>query len=197
MTARASRFVGPVGQPGGDHSGFAIAKDRDRVAARSAAGGIWVTRHAAEARWQESIPGTELTDPSWHRDGTLWTFDRHNGQVLRSHPAVSRGPEHVAAPALQGMDVTSLRMARDGVRVAVRIGTRQVQVGALNGGGAGAMLSNFHLLTMAERDDKIIDIAWGTVTTCWCSSRPRRARWSRRSTSATARPPSSRPPASS
>jgi hypothetical protein len=154
-------LVGPAGQPGGDHSGFAIAKDRDRVAARSAAGGIWVTRHAPEARWQESIPGTELTDPSWHRDGTLWTFDRHNGQVLRSHPAVSRGPEHVAAPALQGMDVTSLRMARDGVRVAVRIGTGQVQVGALNGGGAGAMLSNFHLLAMAERDDKILDIAWG------------------------------------
>ena len=154
-------LVGPAGQPGGDHSGFAIAKDRDRVAARSAAGGIWVTRHASEARWQESIPGTELTDPSWHRDGTRWTFDRHNGQVLRSHPAVSRGPEHVAAPALQGMDVTSLRMATNGVRVAVLIGTRQVQVGARNGGGAGAMLSNFHLLTMAERDDKIIDIAWG------------------------------------
>jgi hypothetical protein len=59
------------------------------------------------------------------------------------------------------MDVTSLRMARDGVRVAVRIGTGQVQVGALAGGGAGAMLSNFHLLTMAERDDEILDIAWG------------------------------------
>ncbi|WP_336207785.1 LpqB family beta-propeller domain-containing protein [Nonomuraea sp. LPB2021202275-12-8] len=154
-------LAGPAGQPGELYSGFAISKDRDRIAARATSGGIWVTRHAADARWQESIPGTKLTDPSWHRDGSLWTFDRQNGGVLRSHPAVSRAAEHVAAPALQGLDVTSLRMARDGVRVAVRIGTKEVQVGALAGGGAGTMLSNFHPLTSAEGDDEIRDIAWG------------------------------------
>ena len=153
-------LAGPAGQQGEVHSGFAISGDRARVAAKSAAGGIWVTRNAADGRWQESIPGADLTDPSWHRDGTLWTYDGKAGVVLRSHPVVSRGPEQVAAPALQGLDVSALRMARDGVRVAVRIGRKQVQVGALTGGGVSTMLSNFQTLTSAQGDDEILDIAW-------------------------------------
>ncbi|MGW0478199.1 LpqB family beta-propeller domain-containing protein [Nonomuraea sp. NPDC003214] len=153
-------LAGPAGQPGETYSGFAVSKDRDRVAARSTEGGIWVTRHAADGRWQQSIPGEKLTDPSWHRDGSLWTYDQQSGSVLRSYPSVSRGPEHVAAPALQGLDVTSLRMSRDGVRVAVLVGKKQVQVGALAGGGAGAMLSNFQTLISAEGEDEIRDIAW-------------------------------------
>ncbi|WP_049564687.1 LpqB family beta-propeller domain-containing protein [Nonomuraea sp. SBT364] len=155
-------LVGPAGQPGETYSGFAISKDRDRIAALSTEGGIWVTRHAADGRWQQSIPGGtgKLTEPSWHRDGSLWTYDRQSGSVLRSYPSVGKGPEHVAAPALQGLDVTSLRMSRDGVRVAVRVGMKQVQVGALAGGGAGAMLSNFQTLISAEGDDEIRDIAW-------------------------------------
>lgn len=152
--------AGPAGQPAPAYSGFAVSKDRDRVAARSAAGGIWVTRHSLDGRWQQSIPGTDLTSPSWHRDGSLWTFDRQAGAVIRSHPVVGRGPERVAAPALQGMDVTALRIGRDGVRVAVMVGTSKVMVGALTGGGAGDMLSNFQTLTSAQGDDQIVDIAW-------------------------------------
>jgi len=152
--------TGPAGQPSQGYTGFAVSKDRDRIAARSAAGGIWVTRHSPDGRWQESIPGADLTDPSWHRDGSLWTFDRQNDAVIRSHPAVGRGPERVAAPALQGLDVTALRMARDGVRVAVTIGSDRVQVGALTGGGGNAMLSNFQTLLTATGGDEIVDIAW-------------------------------------
>ncbi|MFC5815353.1 LpqB family beta-propeller domain-containing protein [Nonomuraea harbinensis] len=152
--------TGPAGQPSQGYTGFAVSKDRDRIAARSAAGGIWVTRHSPDGRWQESIPGADLTDPSWHRDGSLWTFDRQNGEVIRSHPVVGRGPERVAAPALQGLNVTSLRMARNGVRVAVEIGDNRVQVGALTGGGGNAMLSNFETLTTVSGGDEIVDIAW-------------------------------------
>ncbi|MGI5269303.1 LpqB family beta-propeller domain-containing protein [Nonomuraea sp. CA-218870] len=152
--------TGPAGQPSEGYTGFAISKDRDRIAARSAAGGIWVTRHSPDGRWQESIPGPDLTDPSWHRDGSLWTFDRRNDAVIRSHPVVGRGPERIAAPALRGQDVTSLRMARDGVRVAVTVGDSEVQVGALTGGGGNAMLSNFQTLTTVSGGDEIVDIAW-------------------------------------
>lgn len=152
--------AGPAGQPNHGYTGFAMSKDRDRIAARSAAGGIWVTRHALDGRWEESIPGADLTDPSWHRDGSLWTFDRQNGEVIRSHPITGGGPERVAAPALQGLNVTSLRMARNGVRVAVTVGSSRVQVGALTGGGGNAMLSNFQTLTTVSGSDEILDIAW-------------------------------------
>jgi hypothetical protein len=153
--------AGPAGQPNSVYSHFAVSGGDQYVAALSSAGGIWVSPVAADGRWQEWVPGGphDLTDPSWHRDGTLWTYDRRHGAVLRSDPAIGRGPERVAAPSLDGFDVTRLRVARDGVRVAVTVGKNEIRVGAITGVGPSVMLSNFQTLSSVA-DEEILDIAW-------------------------------------
>ncbi|MEU8248174.1 LpqB family beta-propeller domain-containing protein [Nonomuraea sp. NPDC048916] len=150
---------GPAGQPGDIYSDLAIAGSGDLVAGKGRGGGIWVTRVAPDGRWEQWIPGTDLTAPSWHRDGTLWTYDRAAGAVIRCDMAAGRGPERIAAPGLANLDVTGLRIARDGVRVAVTIGKNQVKIGAITGGSGATMLGNFQTLTTVE-DEEIRDIAW-------------------------------------
>ncbi|WP_162795489.1 LpqB family beta-propeller domain-containing protein [Nonomuraea lactucae] len=151
---------GPAGQPS-EHRDMAMAESGDLVAARGrdGVGGIWVTRIAPDGQWEQWIQGARLTAPSWRRDGTLWTYDLANAAVIRCDPAAGRGPERVAAPGLDGLDVTSLRVARDGVRVAVTIGDSEVRVGAITGGAGAPMLGNFQTLTTVV-DERITDIAW-------------------------------------
>lgn len=151
---------GAAGQPS-EFRDLAMAGSADLLAARGkdGAGGIWVTRIATDGQWEQWIEGAGLTAPSWRRDGTLWTYDRANGAVLRCYPSAGRGPERVAAPGLDGLDVTNLRIARDGVRVAVTVGETTVKVGAITGGGGAPMLGNFQTLTTVP-GEKIKDIAW-------------------------------------
>ncbi|MER7501297.1 LpqB family beta-propeller domain-containing protein [Nonomuraea pusilla] len=154
---------GAAGQANPGFRYFALAKQTTGLVAAMTSTGISITTLTQEGRWQQVIQGDpdKLTPPTWHRDGSLWTYDRKNGVVLRYDPQSGRGPERVAAPKLQGLDVTQLRIARDGVRVAVMTGRNTVQVGALTGGAAGYMLANFHLLTTVEVGGEILDIAWG------------------------------------
>ncbi|MER6943268.1 LpqB family beta-propeller domain-containing protein [Nonomuraea sp. NPDC000554] len=155
---------GPAGQPNTANTDLTVSAQGDLVAARSKAGGIWVSRVAADGKWERWIQGDyqDLTPPSWHRDGTLWTYDRRSGAVLRCYPSGGRGAERIAAPALDGLDVTSLRIARDGVRVAVTIGKNEVRVGALARSAGSPMLANFQPLVLPDSQgkDEITDIAW-------------------------------------
>ncbi|MEW1838467.1 LpqB family beta-propeller domain-containing protein, partial [Nonomuraea angiospora] len=121
--------------------------------------GISVAALTQSGRWQEVIQGT-LTPPTWHRDGSLWTYDQTNAALLRYDPLSGKGPQRISAPKLTGLDVTRLRIARDGVRVAVTTGQNTVQIGALTGGAAGMMLGNFQALTTTEGGNKILDVAW-------------------------------------
>jgi hypothetical protein len=152
--------VGPAGQPNEGFSHFALSGQRTSalIAAKTSTG-ISVAGLSAQGHWQQVIEGTKLTPPTWHRDGSLWTFDAQNGIVLRYDPASGRGPERVSVPGLKGLDVTMMKIARDGVRVAVTTGKNTVQIGALSLSG-GPMLSNFRTLTWTEVADEITDIAW-------------------------------------
>ncbi|GGO75720.1 LpqB family beta-propeller domain-containing protein [Nonomuraea cavernae] len=151
---------GPAGQPGETYTNLAMSGGGDLIAGKhQGGGGIWVTRVAPDGRWEQWIPGNELTAPSWHRDGTLWTYDKAAGAVLRCDVTAGRGPERVAAPGLDNLDVTRLRIARDGVRVAVTIGENQVMIGAITSGAGATMLGNFQTLTTVK-DEEIRDIAW-------------------------------------
>ncbi|MEV1172644.1 LpqB family beta-propeller domain-containing protein [Nonomuraea sp. NPDC049784] len=155
----AAAVPGPAGQPREGYSDFALSKDGQLIAAKTSTG-ISVAGVTQNGRWQEVIQGTKLTAPTWHRDGSLWTYDQRNAVLLRYDPTSGRGPERVAAPKLAGLDVTRLRIARDGVRVAVMTGENTVQIGALTGEAAGTMLGNFQLLTTTEVGNKILDVAW-------------------------------------
>ncbi|MEU1384427.1 MULTISPECIES: LpqB family beta-propeller domain-containing protein [unclassified Nonomuraea] len=152
---------GPAGEGNTDFKAFALSTQQTGaiVAARTSTG-ISVAGLTPEGRWQQVIEGADLTDPTWRRDGSLWTFDQHNKVVLRYDPNGGRGPERVSAPGLDGLDVTAFRIARDGVRVALRTGKNTVQLGALSEGLNGPMLGNLQTLTSTEVEYEIEDIAW-------------------------------------
>ncbi|QFY06415.1 hypothetical protein GBF35_06750 [Nonomuraea phyllanthi] len=155
----AGAVPGAAGEQRTGYSGFAVSRDGALIAARTSTG-ISVAGLTQEGRWQEVIQGTRLTPPTWHRDGSLWTYDSQNGVLLRYDPITGRGPDRVAAPKLSGLDVTKLRIARDGVRVAVMTGENTVHIGALTGGSAGTMLGAFQVLTTTEVGNKITSVAW-------------------------------------
>lgn len=152
-----STVAGPAGEQRAGYRHFAMSKDGALIAAETDTG-ISVVGRAQEGQWQEVIHGAELTPPSWHRDGSLWTFDQKNKVVLRYDPASGRGPERVSAPGLKGWDVTNLRIARDGVRVVVTTRKNTIQIGALTGAG-GLKLGNVRPLTATDAGD-VQDVAW-------------------------------------
>ncbi|MFG1703566.1 LpqB family beta-propeller domain-containing protein [Nonomuraea sp. M3C6] len=158
----AGAVPGPAGEQREGYSDFALSKESNALIAARTSTGISVAGLTREGQWQEVIQGTDLTAPTWHRDGSLWTYDRKNGFLLRYDPAGGRGPERVAPPKeLKGLDVTRLRIARDGVRVAVTTGKNTVQICALTTAAGGLMLGNLQLLTTTEEGDEIRDVAWG------------------------------------
>ncbi|PZG07722.1 hypothetical protein C1J01_40110 [Nonomuraea aridisoli] len=154
---------GAAGEPREGYSDFAmsLAKDGPPLVAALTTTGVSVAPLTQEGGWQEVIHGESLTPPTWHRDGSLWTYDRDNAVLLRYDPARGQAPERVSAPALEKLDVTRLRIARDGVRVAVTTGKNTVQIGALTGEGGGTMLGNLQLLTTTETGSEITGVAWG------------------------------------
>ncbi|MET7329297.1 LpqB family beta-propeller domain-containing protein [Nonomuraea sp. NPDC005650] len=155
----AGSVPGPAGEEREGFQDFALSKDGGYVAARTSTG-ISVAALTQSGRWQEVMKG-ELTPPTWHRDGSLWTYDQRNSALLRYDPMSGKGPQRISSPKLTGLDVTRLRIARDGVRVAITTGQNTVQIGALTGGAAGIMLGNVHALTTIEGGTSIIDVAWG------------------------------------
>ncbi|MFD9940108.1 LpqB family beta-propeller domain-containing protein [Nonomuraea sp. NPDC059023] len=146
---------GQAGKPNG-YTGQALSKDGDKVAAVGA-DGIYVAPVNPNGKWERVMEG-RLTSPSWHRDGSLWAFEKGSGAVLRRDPGGA--PTRVAAPELDGKDVTDLRISRDGVRVAAGVGDREVRVGAITGGSLGLMLGNFQQLLTVRQGETVKDIAW-------------------------------------
>ncbi|NUR85528.1 MAG: hypothetical protein HOY71_15725 [Nonomuraea sp.] len=152
---------GPAGAPNPDPTGFAVSNNGDVAAISQANHGIWVVPTTKDGRWEQWFRGEHLTPPSWSRDGSLWTYDADKGQVLRCTQKCANGaeqPTHVSAPSLVSADVTDLRIARDGVRVAARIGKQEVRIGALAYGDG--MLSNVQTLVQVDKGEEIQDIAW-------------------------------------
>ncbi|MGP4096287.1 LpqB family beta-propeller domain-containing protein [Nonomuraea sp. KM90] len=153
--------AGAAGEPREGYSGFALSKERNGLVAARTSTGISVAALTQEGRWQEVIQGTDLTPPTWHRDGSLWTYDRKNAALLRYDPGSGRTGQVGVPEQLDGLDVTRLRIARDGVRVVVTIGKNTVQIGALIGEGTGVTLGNLQSLTTTEEGDEILDVVWG------------------------------------
>ncbi|MEV4562689.1 LpqB family beta-propeller domain-containing protein [Nonomuraea sp. NPDC049419] len=158
----AGAVAGAAGEQRDGYSDFAVSKDAGgvSVAARTSTG-VSVAGLSPDGRWQQVIQGGDLTPPTWRRDGTLWTYDRKNANLLRYDPKSGRGPDVVPTPKqLVGLNITGLRIARDGVRVVVTIDDETVQIGALIGEGGGVELGNLQSLTTTEGSDQITDVAW-------------------------------------
>lgn len=157
---------GAAGQKSDLYTDHAISPGGDYVAAKSSTG-IWVARLATDGRWEEWIKGTDLTAPTWHRDGTLWTVNRSTSEVLVYKPQDQQQPlMKIAAPGLTGV-IDQMKIARDGVRVAVvnRDGKgTHISVGAITGGAFDLMIKNFQPLMTVKEDERVLGISWSDST---------------------------------
>ncbi|GII91050.1 LpqB family beta-propeller domain-containing protein [Sinosporangium siamense] len=140
------------------------------VAAKSSAGGIWVTSSAESGRWQQWITGADLTAPSWDRYSALWAVERVGKTT--SHVIRHDGgrPRRVAAPGLLNTKVKFFQVARDGVRVAAVVedaGGVHVRLGAIVGRGSDMRVDHLQTLTDAVKDEgeEVLHIAWKDSTT--------------------------------
>lgn len=165
---RPERVAGAAGEQNDVYTHQTISPDGQLIAANSSAGGIWVTRMTIDAKWEKWIDGTDLTAPTWHRDGTLWTVNKITSAVMTYRPLNQQ--QHllpIAAPNI-GEGVQMMKIARDGVRVAVVNRDKNgwhVSIGAITS-EAGQMIQNLQtLMTVSDEDDQqILDLAWSDST---------------------------------
>ncbi|MDP9846436.1 LpqB family beta-propeller domain-containing protein [Streptosporangium lutulentum] len=140
-----------------------------QVAALSKDGkSISVAPIAPGGEWKEWTTGVSLTPPSWDRYNTLWTVDRpndHTSRVIR-HDSDNRQQYRVTAPDLDTLYVELLKVARDGVHVAVvvRDGTEErVLIGTVIGQGSATRIDNLQPVVLGNQiqgNQTIEDIAW-------------------------------------
>jgi hypothetical protein len=95
---------------------------------------------AAEAGLHSRLTGTGFSTPSWDSSGDLWVAGRVNGSPgVWVIPAADKGvPVKVSLPAGTG-PVTGLKVAPDGVRIAMIVGSgtaAHVMLGAIARSGA-------------------------------------------------------------
>ncbi len=97
----------------------AVSADFARLAAVSADGGTLVTgRLGSPSALRPVLRGGDLSAPSWDPDGGLWVVDRADGRVWTTL-AGNDEPIAVDLPRLPGNRVSTLRVSRDGARVAL------------------------------------------------------------------------------
>jgi hypothetical protein len=107
---------------------------------------------AAEAGLHSRLTGTDFSTPSWDSSGDLWVAGRVSGSPgIWVIPAAAKGvPTRVSLPAGTA-PVTGLKVAPDGVRIAMVVGSgsaAHVMLGAIARGGAG-VFSIAHTVQLA------------------------------------------------
>lgn len=140
---------GALGQRGVDVGEVAVNRAEQEGAVVSHAGrSLYVARLAEKSELGTSVltskaehEGDRLTAPSWDGLGDLWVADRDpdNPRLLRLAGGKEK-PEEVAVPGLvKGQRIESLRIASDGVRIALRIrqpgGRRTLELGRVERAG--------------------------------------------------------------
>ncbi|GAA3444356.1 LpqB family beta-propeller domain-containing protein [Planomonospora venezuelensis] len=123
-----------------------------------------------DGQWKEWVTGTDLAPPSWDRYHSLWTVthpEPGTSVVLRHYydDAKQEVKQYrVSAHDLDEVEVTALKVARDGVHVAVAVrdgqGDEEVMIGTVVGEGAGSRIDNLWPVDRVDDKQKIKDIAW-------------------------------------
>ncbi|MET8050877.1 LpqB family beta-propeller domain-containing protein [Streptosporangium sp. NPDC005286] len=120
---------------------------------------------AAGGEWRVWATGESLIQPSWDRYNTLWTVDRPNDHtsIVTRHDGDNKHRYRVSAPDLETVYVKSLKVARDGVHVAVVVKDglgEQVHVGTVIGERENTRIANLQIVVDSEGKRTIEDIAW-------------------------------------
>ncbi|MFI9046817.1 LpqB family beta-propeller domain-containing protein [Streptomyces sp. NPDC053427] len=111
-------------------------------------------------------PDEGLTAPSWDGLGDLWIADRnsHGSRLLRMREGKS-APEEVAVPGLGKRRIKAIRVAADGIRIAMLVedkGRTTLQLGRVERGGSSAhpVLSVEELRPIAPQLEDVVAASW-------------------------------------
>ncbi|MGC5013297.1 LpqB family beta-propeller domain-containing protein [Streptosporangium sp. DT93] len=120
---------------------------------------------AAGGEWRVWASGESLAPPSWDRYDTLWAVDRPNDHtsVLTRYDGDGKRHYRVTAPDLETVYVKSLKVARDGVHVAVIVRDglgEQVRIGTVIGEKERTRIANLQTVVDSENGRRIKDITW-------------------------------------
>ncbi|WP_433252383.1 LpqB family beta-propeller domain-containing protein [Streptosporangium sp. CA-135522] len=132
----------------------ALSKDGRKVSVASLTPG---------GEWRDWITGDSLTPPSWDRYNTLWAVNRPNDHASAVVRHDGRRQYPVSAPDLETVYVKSLKVARDGVHVAVVVkeGTEeQVKIGTVVGRDGNTSITDLQAVVPGDGGQTIEDIAW-------------------------------------
>ncbi|MBB2909729.1 hypothetical protein FHS43_000975 [Streptosporangium becharense] len=158
---------GRAGQKGNGFKSLAISAQPIKQVALLAPDrkSISVAPLAEGGEWRVWATGTDLAPPSWDRYDTLWTVDRPDDRtsIVTRHDSGDERRYRVFAPDLESAYIESLKVARDGVHVAVVVRDglgEQVHIGTVIGQGADTRIDNLQTVVPAEGSQKIEDIAW-------------------------------------
>lgn len=114
---------------------------------------------------QELFPGTALLPPSVDRHGWIWTSESESAGVLTAVSASGEPPVEIAADWLAGRQVRSIRVSRDGARVAVAYqspdGPSVIEVAAIvrDEEGRPQGLGEARLVVGAALTD-VVEVSW-------------------------------------
>jgi two-component system sensor histidine kinase MtrB len=143
----AERVAGPLGAGQVNLGSVAVRRDEAYAAGVKADGSaLYVTRLAADAGLGQPVikssgQGKEngLSAPSWDGYGGLWVADRNPAKPrLLMLPDGADSPVEVAVPDLGKGRIESLRVAADGVRIAMLVtenGRTTLRLGRIERGG--------------------------------------------------------------
>ncbi|MEU4844429.1 LpqB family beta-propeller domain-containing protein [Streptomyces gilvosporeus] len=111
-------------------------------------------------------PDEGLTAPSWDGLGDLWIADRsaHSSRLLRLREGKG-APEEVAVPGLGKRRIKAIRVAADGIRIAMLVednGRTTLQLGRVERGGSSAhpVLSVEELRPIAPQLEDVVAASW-------------------------------------
>jgi Lipoprotein LpqB beta-propeller domain/Sporulation and spore germination len=143
----------PAVSPEGDQLA-ALSPERDR---------LYLTAATGDAPVRTRLTATDLTPPSWDPFGTVWTVSRSSkGSVVWAVRPGDDAPRQVDAPELDGKHVVALRVARDGVRVAIVVGDaktgRSLLLGRIERSPDSLSLGGLRRVESSLVD--VADVAW-------------------------------------
>jgi hypothetical protein len=158
---QSPQVLGPAGQKSREITHPAVSGEATPRVAALSAGGVWVAGVDGGGQWQRWIKGDSLTAPSWDRYGDVWSVERVGSRQSRVWHARSGQPRQMRVPDLEKADVSALKVARDGVRVAVVADAgsgQQVRVGSID--RENDTMGGWETLDATTVGSEVVDIAW-------------------------------------
>jgi hypothetical protein len=135
---------GPAGSGSVPLSQPAVSLDGQWVAGEAPTGDLVVGPLREDGTFNSALAGSDFLAPSWDRAGNLWVAQSRGDASVVWMLDPGRNPVRVSMPALAGREIRALRVAPDGVRVALVVG---------DGGSSRLMLARI------ERDGERARIA--------------------------------------